>query len=434
MGAHPTAPLPENPNKLDKTTERSSTQHGNRILPFLFLLSVVTYLDRVNISIATPAIRAEFGIDAVHMGVIFSAFVVGYMLFQIPGGWLGDSLGHKRALIFSLVCWSVFTGMTPLAGHNVFSSTVGLLSGFWLLRFLVGVGEAAAYPCANGIIGDTFSLDRRAFAAGVMFAGIGVGSAITPPFVAWCMLHFGWRSAFYVAAMIGFVLAVALQFGIPSSFRPGRLQQLAPTPWKQILSNRQVWLLVTSIFFFGYVTYVYYFWFFPYLVGVRKISLMRSSVFTALPFLMMALSAPLGGAISDRMVRAAGKQRARRRVAMTGLIAAAVLIIVGARTNNAYAAIACLSLGAGSVYLAISSYFATALDIFPQHGATISGTMNTGAGLGGVIAPIITPYVADKLGWGAALSVAGFFALFAACLWLFIGTDKSEYSQAGNNP
>lgn len=399
-----------------------------RILPYLFLLSVVTYLDRVNISIAAPSIRTEFGIDAVRMGVIFSAFVVGYMLFQIPGGWVGDRFGHKRTLIWCLVLWSVFTGMTPLAGHPLLTSLIGLLPGLWILRFLVGLGEAAAYPCANGIIGDWFAPHQRGLAAGVMFAGIGVGSALTPPFVAWCVLHFGWRSAFYVCAVVGIFLAAALHFAIPSQQASQHVsrQQQTPTPWKQILTTPQVWLLVSSIFFFGYITYVYFFWFYPYLVDIRKISVLRSSLFTALPFLMMAISAPLGGAISDRLVSRLGKTRARRRVAMAGLIAAGVLIPCGATINSAYGAIACLSLGAGSVYLAISLYFATALDIFPEHGATISGTMNTGAGLGGIVAPIITPYVASKFGWVAALSLAGVFALVAAILWKFIGAAEAD--------
>jgi ACS family glucarate transporter-like MFS transporter len=363
--------------------------------------------------------------------MIFSAFVVGYTLFQIPAGWVGDRFGHKRFLTLALVWWSVFTALTGWAGKGFLTTAAYLLPAFWTIRFLVGVGEAGAYPCANGIIGDSFGPQERALAAGVMFAGIGTGSALTPPFVAWIVMHLGWRSVFYISGAIGISLALFFHIGMPERSVPpsgrqsGSQPSLLPkpkTPWKLILSNSQVWLLVISIFFFGYVTYVYYFWFFPYLVDIRKISMLRSSFFTAMPFLMMAISAPLGGALSDRLIPRIGKAAARRRVAMVGLIAAAILIPCGAVIPGAYLAVACLSLAAGAFYLAISSYFATAIEIFPDYSATVSGTMNTGAGLGGIIAPVLTPWVANHFGWVSALSLAGVFSLIAAVLWKFIGS------------
>jgi ACS family glucarate transporter-like MFS transporter len=156
-----------------------------------------------------------------------------------------------------------------------------------------------------------------------MFAGIGVGSAVTPPFVAWIVLNWGWRSSFYVSAAIGFVLAVFFHLGMPDDPNQTRdtakAEALLATPWRQIFRSREVWLLVISIFFFGYVTYVFFFWFYPYLVEVRKISLLRSSFFTAIPFIAMALSAPLGGKLSDGLINSLGKSVSRRRVAMGGL-------------------------------------------------------------------------------------------------------------------
>jgi MFS transporter, ACS family, glucarate transporter len=395
-----------------------------QMLGFLFLLSVVTYLDRVNISITSPSIKGEFGLDRIQMGMIFSAFVVGYTVFQVPAGWVGDRFGHKRALTLFLVWWSVFTGMSGCAGMRILTTAAYLLPAFWIIRFFVGVGEAGAFPCANGMIGDSFGPHEHAMAAGVMFAGIGTGSALTPPFVAWTVLHLGWRSAFYISAVVGFLLALLFHFGMPRHSSPdsahGQSRASLPkenTPWKLILSSSQVWLLVMSIFFFGYVTYVYYFWFFPYLVDIRNISMLRSSFFAALPFVTMAISAPLGGALSDHLIPKLGKTSARRRVVMGGLIAAAILIPAGAVIPGAYLAVACLSLAAGAVYLAISIYFATAVEIFPDYSATVSGTMNTGAGLGGIIAPILTPWVANHFGWVSALSVAGAFSFLAGILF-----------------
>ncbi len=420
-----------------KESVQSSLKGRRQVLLFLFLFSMITYLDRVNISIASTSIEREYGLNRLELGTVFSAFVIGYMLFQIPGGWLGDKFGHKKLLNVALIWWSVFTGMTALAGEPFLVSSVGILVAFWIMRFLVGCGEAAGYPCANGIIGDWFRLEDRGLAIGVMWAGMGVGSAATPPFVAWIMLHYGWRSAFHISAIIGIMMAICFDVGMPERAVGGTRTKLVTrpvcgpsldtlptalkTPWRLILRNPQVWFLTTSIFFFGYITYVYFFWFNPYLVDIRGISLLRSSIFSAMPFVAMALTAPFGGWLSDRLMRQAGKAAARRRVAMGGLVSAALLIPLGARIENQYAAVACFAMGAGSVYIAISSYFATALDIFPQFGATVSGVMNAGASFGGIVAPILTPWVAKRYGWTSALTLAGLFSLIAAILWKFIG-------------
>lgn len=416
--------LRSNPKPIDVNMQ---TKRSRRIAGLLFFVSVVTYLDRVNISIVSPAIERELGLDKVQMGFVFSAFVVGYMAFQIPGGWLGDYFGHKKTLILCLIWWSLFTGLTPFA--DTLAPVLGLLGGLCLVRLFMGLGEAAAYPCSNALIGEWFAPRERSFISGIMFAGIGVGSAVTPPLIAWIVLTLGWRWAFYLSSIVGIVLAVALSYGIPEKYANRRVKRLA-TPWRAILQNPQVWLLFISIFFFGYVTYVYYFWLYPYLVTVRKIPLLQSSFFAAMPFALMAISAPLGGAISARMWSTVGKVRAHRRVAMTGLIAAAVLIPSGAIISNAYAAVTLLSLGAGSLYLAISSYFTAALDVFPEHGAIVSGTMNAGAGLGGVVAPVLTPYVANQFGWETTFGLAGLFAFLAALFWMLIGTPESGQEQS----
>jgi ACS family glucarate transporter-like MFS transporter len=404
-----------------------------RLLFFLVLVSIVTYLDRVNISIAAAPISQEFGFDRVKLGTIFSAFLIGYMLFQIPGGWLGDRFGHGRIIVFALLWWSIFTALTGLAGSTLLVSTVGVLPGFWLIRFLIGVGEAAAYPCANGLVATRLDPRQRALAAGVMLAGVGAGSAFAPPLIASLMLHFGWRSSFYVCGGIGVVSAIIFHFYLargPRATEKSEPKILQPTPWKQILSHPQLWLLTISDFLHGYIVYFYFYWFYLYLVDVRGFSLLRGSWFATLPFFAMMVLAPLGGWSSDRLVARIGRVRARRRVAMSGLVAGAVLIFLGATLHNAYAAIACLALAAGSIYFALGCYWVTALEIFPPYSATVSGVMNAGANLGGAISPILSAWVAVHYGWMATLCIAAGFSLAAAVLWKFIGIveDSTEIS------
>ena len=415
-----------------------------RLLGFFALISLVTYLDRVNISIAAAPISKEFGFTQVQLGTIFSAFVIGYMLFQIPGGWLGDRYGHGKIIVLALIWWSIFTAATAFGGSRALAAVIGVLPGFWFLRFVIGVGEAATYPCANGLVAQNFSPQQRALAAGVMFGGVGAGSAFAPPFIASLMLHFGWRSAFYLCGAIGIILALAFHVFLSRRQRResnevdavaarcrGKKSSEA-TPWKRILRHPQVWLLTISDFLHGYIVYIYFYWFYLYLVNVRHFSLLKGSWLATLPFITIMVFAPGGGWLSDRLISSIGPVLARRRVAMGGLFAGAVLIFFGAVAHSAYFAIGCLSLAAGSIYIALSCYWASALEVLPPHAATVSGIMNAGANLGGAISPIVTPWIAVHYGWVPSLCVASAFSLIAGLLWKFIGSTAQDEQTSPN--
>jgi ACS family glucarate transporter-like MFS transporter len=162
-------------------------------------------------------------------------------------------------------------------------------------------------------------------------------------------------------------------------YEPDTRRVISQNHWRQIIENRDVWTLTFSNFFEGYIVYIYFFWFYSYLVDVRGFSLLRGSLFGTLPFVAMGFSAPLGGWSSDRLIPLVGKTRARRLVAMGGLAGAALLILAGARAETAYGAIGCLGSAAGSLYMSIGCYWATATENVPSHSATVTAIMNTGA-------------------------------------------------------
>ena len=127
----------------------SSSQYRWVILAMLLLISMVTYLDRVNISIAGKYIMEDYGLDAVDMGKIFSAFVFGYALFQIPFGWMADKFGARRLLTFAILWWSAFTAVTAVAAEIFTAQLLGVFGSFLLIRFLIGAGEGDIDPIQN---------------------------------------------------------------------------------------------------------------------------------------------------------------------------------------------------------------------------------------------------------------------------------------------
>ena len=176
---------------------------------WLFILSAVAFLDRVNISIAGGSIADEYHLSNVQLGWVFSAFLVGYALMQTPGGWLADRLGSRKILAAGVLWWGIFTALSAA----VPSTIVGALGIFIALRFLLGAGEAIIYPASNQFVARWIPSRERGIANGWIFAGVGAGAGITPPLITWVMLHYGWRSSFYICAVIG-VLTGAIWYVI----------------------------------------------------------------------------------------------------------------------------------------------------------------------------------------------------------------------------
>lgn len=406
-----------------------------RMAALLFAVSVVTYIDRVNISVTARQMMPALGLTDLQMGHVFSAFVFGYALCQIPGGWAGDRWGAKRILTLAIIWWSVFTALTAVAAILPLAAAVGALGSLIVVRFLVGIGEAAALPNFNRTVANWLAPHERGLGIGIAIGGIGVGSAMTPPITAWLMVNFGWQTAFYAAAMLG--LLVALAWFLYATDRPREHPHVnaaevalieQPTAitdpdaapaltWHTIVRTPTVWWLVLSYSCLGYVAYVYMSWFYLYLVNVRGFGVLRGAVFASAPFVAMALFCPFGGWVTDRLVARCGVNRGRALVGGVGMVLAAVSIVLGAFTESPYAAIALLSLGAGWLYFPVGAYWSSTVDISKRHAGTLSGLMNTGANLGGVVSPTLTPWLAEQAGWPVALGFTACVALTGGLLW-----------------
>ncbi|MBI3802376.1 MAG: MFS transporter [Nitrospirae bacterium] len=413
------------------------------ILGLLFLISMVTYIDRVNISIAGKEMMPEFGLSAVEMGAAFSAFVFGYALFQIPGGWLGDRWGPRFILTAAVLWWSLFTAFTAAVGLPLLESLFGLFGSLLLIRFWVGVGEAAALPNFNRAVANWLAPSERGLGIGVSIGGIGFGSALTPPVVAFLMGRYGWRMAFYVSAAAGLFVAAlwflvardrpeehpwvteseAAWIGRPAADAPSR----APG-FSALLRSRSVWFLTLSYTMLGYIAYIYLSWFFLYLVNVRNFTVLKGSFLATGPFLAMALFCPLGGWVTDRLTDRYGPGIGRRGVGAAGMFLTAVLIFLGAVAQEPYTAIFLLSLGAGLLYATVGAYWASTIDLSHRHSGALSGLMNMGANLGGTLSPTLTPFLGERWGWPVALGVAAGAALVGALLWFGVRFDRGDES------
>lgn len=413
------------------------------ILGLLFAISVVTYIDRVNISVTARQMMPALGLTDQQMGVIFSSFVIGYALFQIPGGWLGDRWGARRILTIGLVWWSCFTALTAMAATSALAVSMGIVGALALVRFLLGLGEAVALPTFNRAVTDWLPTHERGLGIGIAIGGIGVGSAMTPPLTAWIMVNYGWQAAFYLSSALGLLLAII--WWVLARDRPAdhpweqNKHDTSPTmphavsspniPWAMLRNTPTVWWLVLSYACLGYVAYIYMSWFYLYLVNVRGFNVLRGGLFAAMPFLAILVSCPLGGWATDRLALRYGLTTGRRMIGLAGMVLAAVFIAFGAGMESPYPAIASLSLGAGWLYFSVGAYWSSTSDLSKTHAGSLSGLMNMGANIGGAISPTITPWIAEQWGWPVSLSIAALIALLGGILWLKIDPGRGLTSQ-----
>jgi len=416
------------------------------IVALLFGIYMLMVIDRVSISIAAKYIMPEYQLSEVQIGWIFSAFLLGYALFQIPGGWLGDRFGPRRVLAVAIFWWSFFTAVTAIAGDLFLASLIGVVGSFVVVRVLFSLGEGAGVPNYNRAVTNWVAPQERGLALGLVLSGNSFGAAVTPPLVAWIMVRFGWRVAFYLAGGVGIIAALVWYWFATDrpeehprvntaelqhitragTLSPARSQALGPVPWRAILGRRaDLWFLTAATFIGGYVLYVYISWFYLYLVNVRGFSALSGGVYGAGPFVVGTVGAPLGGWLSDRLSLRFGKRLGRSGIGCSGLLLSGSAIFVGAAATDPYLAVLFLSLGGGALFFSASAIFATVIDLVRAYAGTVTGFVNMGIHLGGAISPTLTPILAQRFGWESALYIAAALALLGALFWLGVNPERA---------
>jgi MFS transporter, ACS family, glucarate transporter len=412
------------------------------ILWLLVAYSFVVYVQRLNISVAAAFMMPELGLTEVQMGWVFSAFLWGYAVFQIPTGLLGDRFGPRRVLTFAALVCAAATLLTGLLPGLVFSSTVGIIVSLVAIRFLLGIAQAPTYPVSAATIARWFPATEWALPNALLGAGIGLGAAFTPGLVAWLMTELGWRESFYLTMPIALVMAAAFWWYVrdrPEEHDKVEEQELERVStgrpdavvagieaghWTQLIRNRNVLLLTLSYMSYNYVFYIFFFWFFIYLVEVRDFTILQSGLYAGVPFLVGGVTSIIGGRVCDRLSIRWGTNAGHRAVAVTGLVGAAALLYWGAVAADPYVAIVALSLCFGFTQFTEGPFWAGMTRVAGPYTGTACGIMNTGGNLGGVISTPLVPIIADRFGWLAALGTGSLFALLAATLWMLVRVDR----------
>jgi len=406
----------------------SAKATGARLVFLLTLAASIGYMCRVNITVVAPRLMAELNLSQLEMGKVFSAFLLGYTLFQVPSGWLAGRVPTQRLFCVLALGWAAITCAHGLVGKTYFGLALGALPGLLGLRFVLGMVASPTYPAAARAISLSLPPGRQGSANGTVLASIGLGSAVTPPLLGFVTLHWGWRAALLVAALLA-VLVVMLWWRLApprmpvSSTARRASREAAAVTCKSLLGLRSFWFLTASYTLQGYVGYVFVFWFFLYLVQVRHFAFLRAAWLTTLPWIASLVVIPLGGVVSDWAVQRWGSTWGRRSLPMPAMALAAGSLLLGARTSSAWLAALSLTAATALVLATEGPYWASMTQLSGPQSGIGGGVMNFGSNLGGLISPVLTPWLAAQLGWETALALAAIIAVVGAVLWMGVTID-----------
>jgi MFS transporter, ACS family, glucarate transporter len=403
------------------------------VMAGLFLLSIITYLDRVCISVAAPAMQKDLQMSPSQLGLVFGIFTLAYGLFEVPGGWMGDRFGPRRVLTRIVVWWSAFTALT---------GSVTSFSQLLTVRFLFGAGEAGAYPNCSGAISRWFPTVERARAHGLVWMASRLGGALAPLLVIPLQQAYGWRSVFHIFSVIGLIWAVGWFVWFRDDPREksgvneaelaligaggGPAQRL---PFRAIAMNRNLWAVMLMYHFFCYGSYWYIAWTPTYLVEAKNMSGATLATYSALPFLLGAAANGIGGVFGDSLVRKMGLKRGRRIVGAAGVGLGGVFMIVSLFIANPYLAATVLALGFAASDFMLPTCWAVCLDIGKESAGTVTGAMNMAGQMGATIMSYGFGVMVETYGWNWPLLVIGGLSLLSAALWLKI--DPTRPIRAG---
>jgi ACS family glucarate transporter-like MFS transporter len=407
---------------------------GQRLVALLLAVTSAGYLCRVAVTVVDPGMMREFGLTQTQMGTVFSAFLIGYTLFQIPSGWLADRASCRVIFLWICAGWALLTFLTAVAAWHGLAA-VPAIPQLWAIRILFGVVTAPTYPTAIRTIAVTLPARVHARANGVVFASLGLGSALTPVLLAPVSGRFGWRAALMVAAFLAGAAGLLWARFAPREFHQASDEGPIERPSKEIAKGENVlgsasyWVLCASYVLESYLGYIFIFWFYLYLVQVRQFEVLKAASVTALPWVATIFAIPLGGLASDLAVKRWGATWGRRSVPLTALCAAAIFLVWGARTASSAVAVGALTMCTVLVLCTEGAFWATMAEMSGKQSGLAGGVMNFGGNLGGVISPALTPWMAARIGWESALTVTAVLAVVAGVLWLGVWVRSSGNDQ-----
>lgn len=425
------------PTALPVDTATPATRARYRVVGLCVFLAMITYLDRVCISVLQKDITGDLGLTEMQMSFVFSAFTLAYAFFEIPTAWWADRIGTRKVLARIVVWWSVFTMAT--AGAFNYASLL-------VTRFLFGVGEAGAWPSAARSFSRWIPRQERGTVQGIFFAGAHLAGGLTPELVRQMRVYLPWRAIFVVFGMVGFVWAAAWYFWfrddpqdhpgvnraelekIVAGRQPDAGHSAGWAYWRQLLGHRNTWALCLM-----YLPNSFAFWFCvtklpTYLEEQHGLTAGSLALLTGLPLILSTLADLFGGVTTDWITARFGIRRGRSGLGAVAYLVAGTSILVATTTQVPVVAAVLISVAVAASMFTLGAAWGTCLDVGGNHAGVVSAAMNTSGQVGGILCPILVTGLKQTAGWNWALALIGGLFLFGAVCWCLVDPRRRIFA------
>jgi ACS family hexuronate transporter-like MFS transporter len=378
----------------------------------IFLATVINYLCRQAYSVSATTLQKVFSLSNENYGLLTSGFFFAYALSNGVSGPIIDRLGAKRGYILCMFLWSSAVGLIG-AAQNVW-----MLAGFLML---LGLGEAGNWPAAVKVVGEWFPTRERSLASGIFNSGAGIGALVGPTAVGLLLIHLGWRPAFVIVGLIGYVwlIGFALVYRTPATVA-AEATTPPPSPCR-LLKTRFLLFFALSKVFMDPVWYFYVFWLPKFLIDVHHFNLKQIVWLAPIPFIVADIGNLVGGGFTQLLIsRGMPVPYARKTgAAIFGLLM--VSAIPAIITHDPYVSLALVSIAMFGYTGYLANTLAFPAEVFPKNAlASIWGLASVGSGLGGMFFQWLSGWMVDRFGYYPVFIGYGFMPLIAVTIMLFL--------------
>ena len=393
---------------------------------------MITFLDRLAIAVAGPAVRADLKFSAEQWGWVLSAYVLANALFEIPSGALGDRRGQRVELTRIALWWSVFTAFTGAC--RSFVQMIGA-------RFLFGIGAAGAYPNATGVVSRWFPRNEYTRAQGFIWAASRLGGALAPLLLVPLGRIWGWRAIFWTLGILGLAWSAVWWFWfrtIPQQMPGIKQEELLEIesgqpvhgvsrciPWARLLGLSQLRLIALAYFCYAWGSWFFFGWFATWMVQGAGFSVRQMGLFASFPFAMAICGNLVGGSLSQCLAVRLGAKNAYRLVTAVCLTLGAVLLLSMSLAHSHTAIVILATIAFGVMDLMLPAAWAMCRGLGGAFGGTATGMMNTAGNLGGWLCSLLFGYAVKDSG-SYDLPLRGIAAMVLIAALLFSQVDCSR--------
>lgn len=406
--------------------DSSSVGFRLRIILLLMIFAALGHFNRVGISVAgSEVFIPKLGISETRMGWVYTTFLIVYTIAMLPGGWLIDRIGSARALMFYGLSMGAFVALTGMTGWLT-SQPEALWIGLLAIRGCAGLCNAPLHPGAAHVVSEVMPDHSRATANGMVTAGALIGISFSYPAFGWLIDRLNWPWAFVVSGLslagYGLVWGTATTSlrHVPKVHSTQAANSSDQGGGWHLLSNGNLWLLGLSYAAYGYFQYLFFYWMNYYFEKALELAPVDARWMSFWVMLAQGAGMAIGGISTDVACRRLGIPQGRRVIVMSGMGFGAVFGLLGVSVIHQINVAMCLAISMAALGMCEGVFWTTATDIGGKSRGFSGAFMNTLGNVGGLISPVLTPIMADRIGWSRSIMVACVIAALGGAVWFAI--------------